>query len=1815
MLFTLDIAAYQLPFGYEASTQDELVLVAYDSTGQPTILNSDQVTVTTVQTVVPDANGQPTEKAVQLGLTINTSFDFELLGFRLNPATDEIPDDIILIGESTNSTPEALIEFQINVVGLDQSGASVGSNVLPGYIPGTGEFGALKFRFGSELEGCMDPNGVNYDASYLNDPALPEGTDYSEENPGSCIYPVFGCTNQNALNYDSSATDDDGSCVFYNPTYTINPTEIQEPATVSTIQEITLTYDESYFTNNNINVSSHNHSINENDGFTLNSVQQNSDFEFLFNVTIPPFFNTTTSPNILIDDEVVIERDDGHVIGNTAPYFLSSNANAIEVEILEEDDIVVEVCGNSTAINYYCYGNTPFQNNNLLCPDGVPPSNFTTVNNTLCNYETTFVMNEDGDEITSDLLRFKIQDTYEGTISFFVQDLNIGSAAQMNHITGVEFIFPNGEESNVSTIGTTITKIWHGAAGVVELQFPFNSTSELNAGVDSLTDNIRQIIVTTVGDLSSQATAESYNFEGPLFQVEVVDTNQPPVFTDVDGNVITSQNISAEEAGEVDFSIYVRDPNIDSFADDLSVFNYSFNSGNVFTETIISDITFIPSTGLLKVDISGNLIDDFFTSGNPQELSFSFTDTLNSDTIDGDEVTITLPIYLTILQVFDDRPIIPPTVTVNVNATEQTLDFNLPCQAVEGDVPDFYLIIPYEINSLANMQNGTPPNYGPTIGSYFLNQDNPEYNGTTGQIEGYTWDDSTFAEVFRITNSNGDVIEINEMYDYNLENYLREIGNPQHLPGNGVYSDFNAATYDWWQHIYVITLGDVNSAVDRLEQDPNLDSYVTITYKAGLGNNILLKSSFYYTCGKYKGETDTDYSAFLNARLDDGVNHTDGFRFYAYGGGSLAPTSSDSTQDGFYPTNNQGGFDFSKVIINFQYGEYEGDFGIPGVDIYASLNESFDPYSGMDINTDLLQNTRDGFDNVDEDKRPSLGCFYYDEDNFAEDDFTFEIPGDDFIPYNKDNLVSNGDGRRIDSIIGDVEVWRPVGADNSPRYTLQNIYKPLGGWRYLNFSGRYKYEDTYGTFMDDRFVQTCEGEGETLYEGKCLQHSHYISSVVNCSDVPEQYCNPANNQEYVPVGYPNWNLFSTVYDSNNTWSPEAHTIPCSWEVPSFQEQLFGETTPQCIDSKYAGEWARWTYLNDDCYSYGTCLLMKSTSDWHQENWDVFGSTNSKKSSLNQYNRLNQAQKIIDREEATSLLNRFTSLKVKFKMKTKSMENINNPPAIEVGITKKGSPFRGNLDGVDENRGNNPHFYSTEGLYNSMYGDLNFTNSRYYSIGSRIAVQNTALDTWEEFSFTFKTPRQYLYDDGDFAHLYLITNWTNLDFPNENHGEVYLDDFEVYESYDFTPDVDVRVKFGPNNYGDASLTEYYDSTIDVDKYNQTSAPLEAQFYFYPRYPFDDIFDITNKQILHNDFRNLHFFIYNVDWGDGSPIEFTDEPEQIGENVSLYHTYKRSGIYEVTGYMLRQKRDVDNASLGVISNKRFTLRINVNEGKDEDFEYFGSESGFSFIPYKNTLPVIGGISEQSLYYKDIRRELGFIGDEKLSTFFEKDSDKLQTELALLKMDSTNENDLEILPEFQIPRYSVKDSTNDNDLIYNGIAPLRQELGKGIGDADLQNIRYFNEPLQLYELLGFEDNEAGIPDNDRYWKNIAPTFDDILDETYYYPVLPRFNQKGVFVSDELQTWNGVSKIPFGGIEFEGTWTPEDNTALITNDTDLDSLKIEIKNENFETNILKDESGNKNFGFTINDYDVRFNLETREPSKIKFTKTFKKSTKNGAF
>ena len=161
--------------------------------------------------------------------------------------------------------------------------------------------------------------------------------------------------------------------------------------------------------------------------------------------------------------------------------------------------------------------------------------------------------------------------------------------------------------------------------------------------------------------------------------------------------------------------------------------------------------------------------------------------------------------------------------------------------------------------------------------------------------------------------------------------------------------------------------------------------------------------------------------------------------------------------------------------------------------------------------------------------------------------------------------------------------------------------------------------------------------------------------------------------------------------------------------------------------------------------------------------------------------------------------------------------------------------------------------------------------------------------------------------------------------------------------------------------------------------------------------------------------------------------------------MYHTYETSGIFEVTGTMIRVKTDSDNNIVGVAHNKKFSLRININEGLDEDFQYFGSD-GYSFLPFKNTTPIIGGISKQSNYYQTIKRQLGFLENEKISIEFKNKSDKLKTELALTKMENQNDADLEVLPSYNLSREF--DGLN----IYNGISSIKEELGKGIGDSDL-------------------------------------------------------------------------------------------------------------------------------------------------------------------
>jgi hypothetical protein len=665
--------------------------------------------------------------------------------------------------------------------------------------------------------------------------------------------------------------------------------------------------------------------------------------------------------------------------------------------------------------------------------------------------------------------------------------------------------------------------------------------------------------------------------------------------------------------------------------------------------------------------------------------------------------------------------------------------------------------------------------------------------------------------------------------------------------------------------------------------------------------------------------------------------------------------------------------------------------------------------------------------------------------------------------------------------------------------------------------------------------------------------------------------------------------------------------------------------------------AKWI-ITDEANSYGKCLEFLATNTSNHANlWttteidevsmngETFDWDNPEKDYINpsgitnnQCRLLNQCIEIKDNQQ----LNKNATMTMRFKMWTDSrFYNGGAYPAVETGLHSSDGRLNNPMRTQDRINAQNQygyyrfHGYWPKAEFNSTRynDDLNTSRTsvnRYYSgFGSMGRFQNTQLDTWETFEYTFSLGRWYHYStSGNSRRLYFI-----IQAAGTFLGRVLIDDMELIESYDFVPDVSVVKKISAGEYGSADLTKYYDKELQPDEYKDSQVPLTAQFYFYPTYKTDETFNVSRTP-MYRDFKNGLFYLYDVDWGDGSPKEFVSEPLPIDENKAPCHLYTKSGVFEVTGTMIRMKADNTGINpIGIAHSKKFRVRINVNEGVGEDFEYFGSD-GFSFLPYRNTLPIIGGHSKQSSYYKTIKRQLGFIsGNTKISIPFRYDGDKLKTELALVKMENQSNNDLELLPS-----YTTQRTDENGDVIYNGISPIREELGNGIGDCDLTNIKYYNEPKSLYELLGFEDEEIDRPNNPRYWKNIIPKdysiFNregldgEIIDtyseqewlDGYYYPVLPKYDQSGRFIEDDFPN----DKIPF----------PLE--APITDENDSDkSLLIHIMNESMDTNIIKDISGNDNLGFVIMDYKPNFNTETLSPEKVKKIKIIKTSTNNGAF
>ena len=627
------------------------------------------------------------------------------LGFNMGISTDSFPDD--------GSLPTDLFQFVLipaNGVEDDESNIvptntnTVVQNPSPDEdytlgtdssdFPGEGIGGVLVFSYEDNTYGCTDSGALNYDAEAIID-------------DGSCEYPVVGCYDESALNYNSQVTEiDNGQCIYYNPTVSITPESIDEPDIGIESQTFQITYTDlpnpSEFT---LSIN-HANSINSPFSYIEESL---TDSTYSVTIDIP----ANTGSDLTIGHEVEIVRNSTHEFGEYT--FETTNPNPVTVPIGVVEDVTIDdACTDSTATNYYCYGYPDFSPssypliNTDLCPGDVLPAGaiFTGVNSNLCNYPliTTDIS---GAEVSEYNLNYE-HDSGE-RISIYISDSDITNNSEIGHITSIEI-----EEDGNWEYSTVTYDSWDyiDATDLVEIKFIVSGTENPTLAngeddVDGVTESTKIITLTDV---------DGVTYEVPI-NLTILPINYEPVFYNYSAGLVLGPDehyeFTINEDGELTFNIYIYDANIQDINDsNLIGLAATSNPDHIESVTITAPFTLLdssadwldhfipvpgaPSENLIKFIVNVVPVTDFFTvvdeviefqiedySPNPYSLT-----PLQSRNL-----------YLTVNQLLEDRPVIPANLEFDVFSGEETVVFNLPCQATGTEEPDHYLIMPFRWES------------------------------------------------------------------------------------------------------------------------------------------------------------------------------------------------------------------------------------------------------------------------------------------------------------------------------------------------------------------------------------------------------------------------------------------------------------------------------------------------------------------------------------------------------------------------------------------------------------------------------------------------------------------------------------------------------------------------------------------------------------------------------------------------------------------------------------------------------------------------------------------------------------------------------------------------------------------------------------------------------------------------------------------------------------------------------------------------------------------------------------------------------------
>tara|TARA_Y100001938_G_scaffold25933_1_gene34663 strand:+ start:1846 stop:3585 length:1740 start_codon:yes stop_codon:yes gene_type:complete len=513
----------------------------------------------------------------------------------------------------------------------------------------------------------------------------------------------------------------------------------------------------------------------------------------------------------------------------------------------------------------------------------------------------------------------------------------------------------------------------------------------------------------------------------------------------------------------------------------------------------------------------------------------------------------------------------------------------------------------------------------------------------------------------------------------------------------------------------------------------------------------------------------------------------------------------------------------------------------------------------------------------------------------------------------------------------------------------------------------------------------------------------------------------------------------------------------------------------------------------------------------------------------------------------------------------SIEELFNTAEQSVGPPTEGGNGNQELRVFQPDRGidltyNNPNFINSSSLEFPNSTKVTQENDNRQTLGT-VTLNNR--DYWENSNFDESIFQSYVKGKIETA-----LNTRPIIDGNEEEI-VFNESFDVSSTYRYSIDALPFVTDVNNDDEIIRLDRYYDKEINPTEYNLATEG-KINYYLYPRTsgrtPSHNIetygskqkftgggknrFDFYISQSISVDREDTGFYLFRLDWGDGTPREHTSELKLLEGTTLLEHFYEKPGFYSITGLVCAI---YEGRIIGGYEKFQTNILLNPSENyelKLYDFSNFAT---------------IGGLSSDSSLVKSTANIMG-LNPLTLNPENEDATPKLIEKLNLLdrltifnflnKINSElNDNFTSLLNPYSI---EISDSTEPliDEIIFGCIDSNANNFVEGANTDDGSCDYNFNIGFQVVEqgeslqasFIRFID--IGLPLNDQDIVTNDKGQEIVIEGEFFYEA-DILNGENVNEINSIDLLGDSSSRPRLFVKFEIQGQPPENLIVLNGES----------------------------------------------------------------